>query len=343
MCVRGLVLPFKLLLFFCLISTGCSFVQRPKVGQLSMNSLSKFDHTGITSNCASCHDTGKPFAAFPEMGHKPTSGQDCSTCHTPSGWLSAGVAIHNPIPGACNSCHGPGGSYKNSLPASEPFNYTDATYGPQQMFHSFPGLPDCASCHTATPANVGVAWSGGFVFHSKLAPTTCIQCHINERPAATGTIPSHTVAPYSGDCNSCHSYALTNNLMSWKTAFSHTPTPATCFECHKPLPPTTMVYPRAPSRKSSPSAGFNHDPSFGNECASCHTVVTGNIGTSWKGGYFNHSANGIDINNAATSCTPCHVDHGSGPKCADCHNISPPNPNNYNPSNNNFGGKISGG
>ena len=62
----------------------------------------RFDHTGVTGTCFSCHNgvsaVGKP------TGHLP-SGNDCDRCHTTSAWKPAAYDHALVIAGTCASCH----------------------------------------------------------------------------------------------------------------------------------------------------------------------------------------------------------------------------------------------
>ena len=73
------------------------------------------NHTGITSNCASCHETGMSWFGV-TMVDRPTAAQDpnhpktgdCSGCHTSTTSFSAPVtkpANHIPTTQACALCH----------------------------------------------------------------------------------------------------------------------------------------------------------------------------------------------------------------------------------------------
>jgi hypothetical protein len=90
----------------------------------------RFDHSGVTGNCASCHNgstaTGKP------SGHFVTN-QDCASCHSTNGWTPARNYVHNspnyPDHGRldCVDCH---------------------TSNSQTIPWPFPAYaPDCAACH----------------------------------------------------------------------------------------------------------------------------------------------------------------------------------------------------
>ena len=106
------------------------------------------NHTGITGNCASCHETGKTWYGVTmvdrptarRIANHPTTG-DCSNCHASTTSFTSGVAKpsnHIPTSQACTLCH------------------TNATnYAVYTMSHS--GITNnCAQCHAAglTFANI---------------------------------------------------------------------------------------------------------------------------------------------------------------------------------------------
>ena len=71
-------------------------------------------HTGITSGCATCHDTGKSFTGVTNLktkpaNHVPTTAT-CETCHVASNFTSfAGTAMkHTGISTGCTTCHAAG-------------------------------------------------------------------------------------------------------------------------------------------------------------------------------------------------------------------------------------------
>ena len=79
-------------------------------------------HAGVTSNCASCHETGDSWYAV-TMVDRPTAAQDpnhpktgdCSECHsstTSFGVVTAGKpANHIPTVQACTLCHSNSSNY----------------------------------------------------------------------------------------------------------------------------------------------------------------------------------------------------------------------------------------
>ena len=303
-----------LCLVYAAINTiGCN-LRRPSAQAIQNKA---FAHTGITGNCASCHDSGKSFSYFPESGHPATNGQDCVACHTTSSWKK-GIFSHVPPPTECASCHG-NGQANGAVPARVA----------NEMNHSHAGLPDCISCHAA---NAGSIWSGATYSHSP-APTSCQDCHEAQRPSGPiGNTGFDHATNGTGDCVGCH---LANTGRTWASgSLSHTPVPTSCLSCHSgEMPSSTVAVGVTGSGKNR--YRYFHS-SLVSECKDCHTVKTSNIGNSWSSGYFDHQGNGIT---KASDCAPCHLSHGEGTSCGGCHGVSWPT---KSPSGN-YGGGFSGG
>jgi hypothetical protein len=174
-----------------------------------------------------------------------------------------------------------------------------------------------------------VTWAGGVFGHAP-TPTACLPCH-NSTQQPTGAVGSasfnHATSAAGQDCASCHT---TNVGVSWSGGlFSHAGL-TTCASCHSSDMPSGTV--------PNTSDGFNHASAYGTECAPCHTVVPGNVGTSWAEGYFGHNGNDpSSLNN----CSPCHdtKHHNAGQNCTNCHNVTWPSPN----SSGNYGGSFNNG
>ena len=198
---------------------NCGIVQAPSGA--SLPSLAGFDHSGITTNCNSCHASSASFNAFPAVGHPLTAGLDCLYCHNTSNWISAGIgsAGTNPhgngrgLPPSCVACHisnqptGQQGSVSivgNLTPVGGFFTH-DFTAGTQ----------DCATCHSAVPANAGVTFSGAIYPHSP-TPTSCRPCHTNaQQPVGVVGGMDHAIGG-TGDCAGCHSTPVSNIGKIWQ-------------------------------------------------------------------------------------------------------------------------------
>jgi hypothetical protein len=185
-----------------------------------------FGHAGITDNCAACHDTGKPFAAMPGSGHRPTNGLDCSNCHrgsTATGARSwAGAQYHTPgssTPTACSPCHGGAAPTSPAEWQSTTYPRSPFDYGTNSKGIPHGGGQDCAVCHAGPGTSAWgnqPNWVGGQFAHVtfSLADRTCSACHLSQRPdlqpGATVETAAALVgfdhAPYATlDCIGCHS------------------------------------------------------------------------------------------------------------------------------------------
>lgn len=232
---------------------------------------------------------------------------NCGMVRTPTaGTVSASSFSHDGITNSCAACHATGAPFA-AFPAA----------GHQDI-----GLQDCSSCHNTT------TWVGSNSphFFGAPVPTTCISCHTSRRPSGTvGTVSlvnnitptgglfDHATNGGQGDCVDCHTSVPTNVGVTWAGgSFSHSPMPATCSGCHSASQVPTGT---TPNRVD----GFTHAANFGTECASCHKVVTANVGASWSKGFFNHANNNP---NTLGTCSPCHDSrfHHAGQFCVDCHN-----------------------
>ena len=115
-------------------------------------------HTGITTGCATCHDTGKSFTGVTNLktkpsNHVPTSAA-CETCHSASNFTTfAGTAMnHSGIASGCTTCHA-------ASVTGTPF--AGVTPKPQGSGH-IPTTADCATCHKSTTAfGPGRRWCTG--------------------------------------------------------------------------------------------------------------------------------------------------------------------------------------
>lgn len=345
--------------------SNCGLVEQPRLTEDSLSSLGNFNHLGIGDNCMVCHGSGESFDAFPKSGHIDTQGQDCAACHTFSSWRTGAGYSHDPVPASCTECH------SNKMPATRfgkmDHNFTATTdckqchlahvgqswvdgvfshtprptqcqnchsqqrpttvVGTPPFNHSTSGLGDCLGCHGQ---NAGTTWVTAQFSHTPI-PTSCNSCHVGDRPNNVINKMDHSLA-LGTDCVSCHISVPANVGVTWAGGrMPHSPTPTSCYSCHSGQVPAGTV----PNTRS----GFNHNPTYGTECKTCHTVVPGNIGVSWTKGFFNHNNNNAG---SFTNCAPCHStrEHHANEKCTNCHkNIRWPTPN----SNGNYGGSWGDG
>ncbi len=187
----------------------------------------------LVASCVDCHANSRPNSVLTSANGLPANLQfdhrvgdalgDCAGCHLKSAttWAAwSGGTVHAPgvpVPATCGSCHA--SERPTSLagwvdPAfrNSPFDYVTNSSG---ITHG--AGQDCAGCHTNTSN-----WSGGKFVHgpASLSATTCISCHLSQRPdLQAGTTPAamatllgfdHSVNG-TGDCFGCHQATATAN------------------------------------------------------------------------------------------------------------------------------------
>ena len=236
-------------------------------------------HTGITTGCASCHEsndlwmdmanypisptvltTGAQYTGFNTRpvaaastygvadGAHPATG-DCSTCHTGTAFFSGQVKPSNHIPTSataqCTNCH------TSADFSVMPTLLNIHTYAPSTT-------SNCAQCH-------GSAVAAGFAI-----------------PAANFSIvttPSNHI-PTTAACESCHVGAgssvpatpVPNGSKFTGSAMSHVGITTGCAACHGPTISGATFYGITSvvvMPPSSPAGASSHIPS-GTTCETCH-------------------------------------------------------------------------
>jgi nitrate/TMAO reductase-like tetraheme cytochrome c subunit len=132
-------------------------------------------HSGVTSNCASCHNGTLATGRGP---HHIQSDNTCQNCHTTLAWLPARFD-HRGVGAACASCH------NGALAAGKP---------PKHVASAL----DCSACHGV------ISWSVARFNHLGIG-ATCGSCH--NGITAVGKAIKHMVT--TQDCAGCH------NTQSW--------------------------------------------------------------------------------------------------------------------------------
>ena len=261
-------------------------------------------HTGITSGCSSCHDTGMvwmsinvaDYAIAPKVlgtaatqytgfhtrpvtaastysvadpAH-PTIG-DCSQCHAGTTYFS-GVAKptgHIPTTLACATCHIVAGDYSIAGLASNTILHTGISAG-------------CITCHTA---GTGAGPFAGCTTQASCAAPPPVTYQPKVMPLLAGgspTAPSpSTHIPAAGvACEKCHSptafttFGGTN--MKGNTA-AHTAiatTTPTCIGCHEGTPLFSWYGATATSTPPLVTRPVGHESrKAGQDCIACHSKV----------------------------------------------------------------------
>lgn len=261
-----------------------------------------FDHNTLlpATRCDSCHAAQRPAAANnvpwsiplpPNNPNRPNlflhsvmATTDCKGCHLdPGGAWAGGQYEHVPPPVQCSVCH------VNQRPVG--------VFPGTSFDHQFGGMGDCGACHT-----VKANWSGAIDFSHSPVPTSCIGCHVGDRPTGTvGTNPPFNHASNNGaglgDCKICH---LSPGVTWTGGVISHSPRPTTCAGCHGTQKPAAAV------RSTNPVVvdgqhyvnDYLHSLVAG-DCAACHAGVPPQA-SDWTGGKYSHSP-------APASCTTCHA------------------------------------
>ena len=197
-----------------------------------------FNHTGITSNCESCHDGSGKHVATGALGKAqapnphPATTADCGSCHAIGNNFQDGSFDHTGIVNNCASCHGD--------------NPTSTPVGPMKNSGHVLTNQDCSVCHvTGTFANA--------VFDHSGIVNNCASCH--DGSAAVATIKSSSHLSTSEDCSLCH-----NTTAFAGARFDHSGIANGCATCHD----------GATARGKSPPP--NHVPTNG-DCSDCHQTT----------------------------------------------------------------------
>ncbi len=106
------------------------------------------NHAGISTGCATCHDSGKSFAGVTNLKTKPATHipttAACETCHAAGNFTSFGNTAmnHTPVAGTpCATCHETGKSWYGVTIVTRPTAAQDPSH---------PATGECGTCHTST-------------------------------------------------------------------------------------------------------------------------------------------------------------------------------------------------
>ena len=296
-----------------------------------------FNHTGINSDCESCHNGNSHFVAVGAIGkisnHIPAANV-CADCHsaTATGGFATSTFISNVHPGitsGCEGCHnspflptanGNPNVVKSAshLPTDQDCDYchVNSTFIPSIFSHV--GITDnCISCHDGNwesvmgPLGIGALGKTPGVSQGGTHPDTnadCGVCHSIASGTFTDAIFDHT-----GIVNDCARSGCHTGLPGEAIGKSpiHVPTSDDCIVCHV-------------AGGNFMTAVFDHSvPSVVSaRCDSCHDGIYA-TGTNAK-------TNPPHVNIFGKDCDACHVpgagfagasyDHtGIVDNCASCH------------------------
>ena len=269
-------------------------------------------HTGnrfsnTAAQCVSCHQ--QDFRAATNPNHTGFS-TDCASCHTMNLWQPATfdhsksafplTGAHQSVP--CASCH-KNNQFAGTSTQCYSCHQADFTSANNPSHTGF--STDCTTCHNVT------AWQPATFDHSRTvfpltgahAAVPCASCHKNNQFAGTPTacyschqadFTGANAPPHSGfptDCTTCH------NVTAWQPAtFDHSRTtfPLTgahttvaCASCHTNNNYTTVAttcYSCHSSTFASATTPVPHT-GFPTDCSTCHRetgkIREGLIGEAW--------------------------------------------------------------
>jgi len=267
--------------------------------------ITPLPHTGITGNCASCHNGNANNVAAGAVGktdttiHRATS-SDCSVCHVITSFVGAYVDHSGPdvVGRQCGFCHDGVDAIGKDAKVNPPHLVTDQDCGvchvsggtfATAVFDHTGIVGNCASCHD------GLGATGMHLGHVPIGPTQdCSACH--QTTGFAGATFDH--AGITGNCSSCHDG---NTARGKIPPPNHVPTNGDCVECHQ----TTGFIPGAfihagivDNCASCHGAGFAEGKSAthvatNQDCGVCHNTTT------FVGAVFDHT--GIVDN-----CSSCH-------------------------------------
>jgi hypothetical protein len=297
------------------------------------------NHTGITSNCASCHETGmswfgvtmvdRPTAAqdpnHPKTGdcsgchtsttsfntavtkpanHIPTT-QACALCHTNASNFAIYTMNHAGIASGCATCHGKGLSFANIVPKEPPPNHIPT------------GGIACESCHAATNFTT---FGGTAMNHVPVAAMACDACHETGMSWYGVQIVDRPPGHHTGvDCKGCHNPG--GGFTATRKAGA---TPATkAMNPRAPVQTLTAGSTAAIGAATTASAPtlrtlhFDHLQAAG-ACVRCHNGIQ----ATGKGPRHIQSDSNCDNCHTTIAWAPARFDHQSTAlrTCQSCHN-----------------------
>jgi len=185
------------------------------------------------ASCVDCHANSRPNAVLTSANSTMAAGLafdhtagpalgDCASCHvnssaTATQWTSwSRGKFHLPgsaSPATCLPCHAGERPVSTSGWVSTTYQNSPFDYGTNSSGITHGDGQDCATCHRGPGTGVWGStqnWAGGYFTHSAAAisGTTCVACHVSQRPTTVITPPGGTPFDHSangiGDCIGCH-------------------------------------------------------------------------------------------------------------------------------------------
>ena len=267
-------------------STGCHYTGAPSGGaakptahivtSLACDACHKnttsflgavMDHTGITTNCVSCHGGTIPGVVAKPATHFTTTAA-CENCHLSTvSFLGAGMD-HTGVTTGCASCHG--GQYTGVV--AKPATHIATSLA-------------CESCHSPSSTSTGGFAAPNWTMSHTGITSGCASCHGGQafQGATMVTKPVSHIST-SAACETCHSNTTT--FTAW--TMNHTGITTSCASCHTGATVGTTVV------KGKP-VGTHITTNVA--CEVCHTSTTN------PGGFTSWTMNHIGI---TTGCANCH-------------------------------------
>jgi hypothetical protein len=282
------------------------------------------NHSGITSNCASCH-SNQTFAVGMKPKSKPANhvpvtsvpnGAACETCHaisqTATGGFAGAPMNHTGITAGCASCHG--GTAYAGAPLAKSTNHIPTT--------AMTNGAKCETCHATNQTGAGGFLVGVQMKHTGIT-NNCIACHGDTKnyPGALrmkDAVPTHYVTTL--DCSSCHTSTTTfkgaglttlptGHLVTTQACslchaagygagsgvMNHLGITNNCASCHNGQTFAVGMKPKSKSSLHFPTTAVPNPA-----CETCHSASNTNVG-GFDLGAMNHT--GI-----TTNCSSCHAD-----------------------------------
>jgi len=236
--------------------------------------VKNFNHSGISTGCASCHNGQSQGVVSKPLGHFPTL-LPCESCHTNTNTFTSWKMDHMGITSGCQNCHG--GQYPGIKAKS--------------ISHIATTAP-CEICHSqSNTANFSTFFGAVYGHDPVTVKNNCISCHGGSIAGAT-TKPVNHIVTSGAQCDTCHTQANTANFSTFSGAlFNHItanpPVAGVCSTCHN------GSFPGVPGKPT------NHLPTT-DQCDTCHTQSNTSNYVNFLGAAYSHSAS------AAGSCSTCH-------------------------------------
>lgn len=265
-----------------------------------------FAHSGITTNCISCHAVGSKFGG--KSATHIASTDRCEACHSVTDWVTISSVDHTQVRGTCSSCHAAlKASTHIPVPAGlgcDACHVTNVWTPASKFTHALVTASRCDACHNGSFISSG-ALAKNITHVATPVGADCGTCHLSTISFTTNVVFDH--AAISGNCASCHA--------SDKPVAKHIPIPAgtDCGVCHGKPPATWTV-----------ATLFNHSQVSAQRCDVCHNgafIASGALGKNA----------GHVITPAGSDCGLCHkstlsfvanvvFDHTAVTgNCASCH------------------------